>query len=807
MERVESIALCMEVPGLQYYLFRRNFQDLQKSYIQGPNGYNAMLGELITAGAVESVAKEIRFPNGSRIYLCHCFTGDTLISTSEGPKAIKDLVRRKGYVSIAEGVQVPFRSVRKTRENAETVRVVFDDGVEVRCTPDHKFLTPNGPVEAKGLEGRLCQTNELKLSQIDYKSLRAKSTNSAESISGIARGGSTAPYGNFSMAKSRKAMKFITKILIEPITRSKIFKSYQALITENFMPILQRCLPKQQRTLEMEGVPQPIGTRLQKGLSGIRNRFWLSSLTGQVKNVFGAGRSFWDYETAGFAAVNVRGLAIDGISGTVSQRIVQSAEQNSQALSIDQIKPVVINAATSSKHKRCVSVKPGGNEDVYCLTVPHYGFFALANGVLVSNCQYEKDVFGFNSFEFHVLNIAEAGEFTPFMIRYLRSRVRMDKGFQRALPKKFLLPRQYWRSTNEPEYSLPKVTYTCNPVGPGKAYLKGQFVDAGKPVEKLFPLEPGEPRENQLWRAPDSEAGMIRQYIPAKLHDNPSLDPVSYAASLQGIGSRGYVEALLEGRWDATIGAFFPQIDRSKHLIKAFMIPQHWPRFMAYDHGACGGGDPFSVGWYTISDGSLPVYSSYTMEPMVCAAGALICYRRWNGTGLPKTNVVEIADGIRSREKEQILYRVAGGDIVEQRGMGEKDNAGKAWSESIFSLFAKHGIRFILADRRRQQGWGQVDYRLTGQNGNPLSFWFEECSEDLDELGNLQHDLHNPNDIGPGSDHDADRHRYACMTRAFPKEAPKEVRIDYRNPLLTPTPVQILSQLKKHKKSSYVTRG
>lgn len=479
LERVESIALCLEIPGLQYYLFRRNFQDLQKSYIQGPNGYNAMLGELITVGSVESVAKEIRFPNGSRIYLCHC--------------------------------------------------------------------------------------------------------------------------------------------------------------------------------------------------------------------------------------------------------------------------------------------------------------------------QHEKDVFGFNSFEFHVLNIAEAGEFTPFMIKYLRSRVRMDKAFQKNLPKRFIIPKEFWRDPAEPEYSLPKATYTCNPVGPGKAYLKEQFYDGHVPTS--------------YWRAPNRDGGMIRQFIPAQLQDNPSLDPVSYAASLQGIGSKGYVEALLEGRWDATIGAFFPQIDRSKHLIKAFMIPSHWPRFMAYDHGACGGGDPFSIGWYTISDGTLPVYSAYTQDPMVCSRGALVCYRRWNGAGLPKTNVVEIADGIKEREREKILYRVAGGDIVEQRGMGEKDNAGKAWSESIFSLFKKHGISFILADRRRKQGWAQVDYRLTGENGNPLSFWFEDCIEDLDTLGDLQHDLHDPNDVAPGNDHDADRHRYACMTRAFVREEQKTKLIDYKNPKLLMTPAQILQTLKKNKKSSYVTRG
>jgi hypothetical protein len=72
LERVLSILWCLEIPGLQYYLFRRQFSDLVKSYIEGPTGYTELLGPLLAEGDAQSVAKEIRFPNGSKIYLCHC---------------------------------------------------------------------------------------------------------------------------------------------------------------------------------------------------------------------------------------------------------------------------------------------------------------------------------------------------------------------------------------------------------------------------------------------------------------------------------------------------------------------------------------------------------------------------------------------------------------------------------------------------------------------------------------------------------------------------------------------------------------
>ena len=397
--------------------------------------------------------------------------------------------------------------------------------------------------------------------------------------------------------------------------------------------------------------------------------------------------------------------------------------------------------------------------------------FPNGSKIYLCHCQHEKDVTNFGSFEFHVLDIAEAGEFTPFMINYLRSRVRIPEEFKQKIPKKYLIPSQYWRQPDKEEYQFPRIIYTTNPIGPGKLFFKKNFVDNRKPGE--------------IWRAKDSEGGMLRQFIPARLNDNPSLDPVAYAAQLQGIGSKGYVDALLEGKWDSPIGAFFPQLDRSIHVLKPFRLPEHWPKFMAYDHGACGDGDPFSIGWYAIADGTLSGICAYTNNEMPIQRGAAICYRRWNGRGLPKMSAHQIAEGILQRERESILFRVAGGDIMEARGHGE----------SIFSIFAQAGIHFKRADNRRQNGWAQVDYRLSGSNGYPLSFWFEEAETDLETIGSLQHDHNNPGDVGPGDDHDADRHRYAMMTRPVAQDEKPEVHPDWRMESKT-TPEVLLKQIK-----------
>src|SRR5689334_10488953 len=76
-----------------------------------------------------------------------CLRGDTLINTIYGNIPIKELSekyktipvytydRKSGEVSIRDGVEI-----KKYGSNKELVRVNFDDGTHIDCTPDHKFL-------------------------------------------------------------------------------------------------------------------------------------------------------------------------------------------------------------------------------------------------------------------------------------------------------------------------------------------------------------------------------------------------------------------------------------------------------------------------------------------------------------------------------------------------------------------------------------------------------------------------------------------------------------------------------------------
>ncbi len=78
-----------------------------------------------------------------------CLAGDTLVNTVEGMVPIRDLVGRTDvgvftYDREAKRAKISTpRVIAKTGENQKLVRVHFDDGSHIDCTPDHRFVVWN----------------------------------------------------------------------------------------------------------------------------------------------------------------------------------------------------------------------------------------------------------------------------------------------------------------------------------------------------------------------------------------------------------------------------------------------------------------------------------------------------------------------------------------------------------------------------------------------------------------------------------------------------------------------------------------
>jgi hypothetical protein len=78
-----------------------------------------------------------------------CFTGDTKVLTRYGTRSISTLPLT-GEVFTLCGWK-PYINPRIMRRHARLVEVRFRDGLSVKCTPDHLFLTDSGWKSAESL--------------------------------------------------------------------------------------------------------------------------------------------------------------------------------------------------------------------------------------------------------------------------------------------------------------------------------------------------------------------------------------------------------------------------------------------------------------------------------------------------------------------------------------------------------------------------------------------------------------------------------------------------------------------------------
>lgn len=374
--------------------------------------------------------------------------------------------------------------------------------------------------------------------------------------------------------------------------------------------------------------------------------------------------------------------------------------------------------------------------------------------IYLCHCKDEKDIYKYQGAEIHVLLVDELTHFTESMYRFLRNRVRMVG---------ITIPAQY-------AGQFPRILCGANPGNIGHLWVKTTFVIANVPM--------------QQWRTPANEGGMLRQYIPARLEDNPSMaaDDPGYETRLEGLGSATLVAAMRWGDWDVIEGAFFDCWDRKRHVIKPFEIPKEWMRFRSGDWGSA---KPFSFGWWAVATEDARVGNIWLPR------GCMVRYREWYGcqpgkpnTGL-KLHAEPVGAGIWEREKDD--PKLTGG-VLDPAAFSE--DGGPSIAERI-SRGSGNKVFFRPADNKRvtqrgaMGGWDQLRSRLVGDGDDrPMIVTFDTCVDSIRTIPALQHDADRPEDLdSDGEDHAADEWRYACMSRpwtpeARPKEKPRRDRYD-----------------------------
>jgi len=362
--------------------------------------------------------------------------------------------------------------------------------------------------------------------------------------------------------------------------------------------------------------------------------------------------------------------------------------------------------------------------------------YRLINGSVLRfrYCMTEKDRLNYQGAEIHWLFIDELTHFPRETFDYLKTRLRAAKHLR----------------------IRPVVRCTANPGGPGHAWVKKYFVDAG---------EPGSVTRRYV---KSSVLGRIQthtvQFIPARATDNPHLSE-DYIFELEQKPD-ALRKALLLGQWDAFEGQAFVEFTddparyadrRYTHVIEPFEIPPGWPRYRSFDFGYS---KPFSVGWWALDED-----------------GIAYRYREWYGASAADT-------GIRMSPRE--IAR----EIVEiERQSGERRVFGVAdpsiWDssrgESVAEQLAREGVYFQPGDNARLSGKMQLHNRLKfDEEGRSRLYVFTTCKAFIRTIPSLSYDPARCEDIDTrGEDHVYDETRYFLMERPIGARGKKAVKRVY----------------------------
>jgi hypothetical protein len=319
----------------------------------------------------------------------HCLHPDTQVLTRRGRYAIRDLVGTEGEVLSLNGKWQRYRSCRQTAQNQEIVTVAFDDGSQVTCTPDHKFYTQEGWVEARDMVGRYCynavsQSNQHGAPCKSTSSLTRSKSSAASGIIGvvaISKETVSACIGWF--GKLSTAGLFLTAGMS---TTSTTTRPTTSRTTSPFCrcqstgPITARSAPtfRQKR-----GRLRANGTSRTKAGAGTLNTISGSSI-GYIRSALRFALTVMRSLKRRVACIALTPVSLPhgGRPAWITRR---GPAKRAGALSrpTDTQSP---GRAAESVLVRCRAVRSAGRSDVYCLTVPATSAFAVESGVIVHNC-------------------------------------------------------------------------------------------------------------------------------------------------------------------------------------------------------------------------------------------------------------------------------------------------------------------------------------------------------------------------------------------------------------------------------------
>lgn len=269
------------------------------------------------------------------------------------------------------------------------------------------------------------------------------------------------------------------------------------------------------------------------------------------------------------------------------------------------------------------------------------------------------------------------------------------------------------------------------------------------------------------WKAGTLDAPYF--YLPATIADN-AYAGAEYRESLKSLPV-GQYRRFVEGDWDSMSGMALPELGQRHFKPKGFVIPDHWPKFMAFDWGRA---HPFSVGLYA-SDTEGAVYKMDTLS----------------ARGMTDPEIFEYVAGAleaRSLTFSDFRYTVAGGDCWNKQQL-KNGILGPSTAET----FTQRGWPMVQAadgPGSRVAGLSNLSRYLTGESPK---FYFLETDGNrrcFEQLQGMMLDPDKPEDAlktnadedGEGGDDMYDETRYALMSRPILAKPLPKVLEEGRHP-------------------------
>jgi phage terminase large subunit len=352
--------------------------------------------------------------------------------------------------------------------------------------------------------------------------------------------------------------------------------------------------------------------------------------------------------------------------------------------------------------------------------------FTFPNGsrIVLGYCAAESDVLQYQGQAYDVIFLEEATQFTEFQYTTLTESSRSSG----MMAEKF----------------TPRMYFTCNPGGIGHTWVKRLFID----------------RDYRNKEKPEDY-----DFIPAVVYDNEFIitNNPEYVENLENLPEMRK-RAMLYGDWDAFEGQYFDEFNRDIHIIKPFILPDHWKRYRAIDYGL----DMLACYWIAIDIyGRGYVYKELYQSNLIVSAAA---------------------EKIKAMTTEPIDSTYAPPDLW---------NRQKDTGKSIWELFSDNGISLLRASNDRVQGWLALKEWLKpfeSETGDKIAnlVIFDNCLNLIRTLPMLQCDDKDPNDTATEPHeltHAPDAIRYFVAGRPTPTVMPKPPKVcnfDFERPKPNP---------------------